>query len=156
MGTCIGTISPFSLGRFSLVHVAIGDYLLIMLQRYNKKLKRYNCCQRILLFHKPCEPFLFVRVLGNIYLCAGFIEIKDYLELNKKEEKHEEKKDFNGFSQVFYASFISYNGNVRIVHRQCTNGTWLMYEKESPSPTLPQGKGAFGDCESQIVNRLIV
>ena len=67
-----------------------------MLQRYNKKVKRYNCYQRIFLFHKPCESFLFVGVLGNIYLCADFIEIKDYLELNKKEEKHEEKNDFSG------------------------------------------------------------
>ena len=49
-----------------------------------------------IVFHKPCESFLFVRVLGNIYLCAGFIEIKDYIELNKKEEKHEEENDFDG------------------------------------------------------------
>jgi hypothetical protein len=67
----------------------------ITLQRYNKKLKVYLYCQRIFHFHKPCESFLFVGVLGNIYLCADFIEIVDYIELNKKEEKHEEKNDFS-------------------------------------------------------------
>ena len=74
---------------------------------------------------------------------------------------------FSLFHKSYMQCFISYNGNVRMVHRQCTNGTWLMYEKESlspalsqgnesPSPTLPQGKGALNGYESQIVNRLIV
>ena len=34
-------------------------------------------------FHKPCESFLFVGVLGNIYLCADLIEIVNYIEQKK-------------------------------------------------------------------------
>ena len=38
-------------------------------------------------FHKPCEPFLFVGVLGNIYLCADFIEIKGLFRTKQKGGK---------------------------------------------------------------------
>ena len=55
-----------------------------------------------------------------------------------------------------------YMGNVRIVQSQCTNGTWLMYEKESlspalsqgnesPSPTLPQGKGVLMVARAKLL-----
>ena len=53
-----------------------------------------------IVFHKPCESFLFVRVLGNIYLCAGFIEIKDYIELNKKEKNMKKRMIFVGVMAV--------------------------------------------------------
>ena len=67
-----------------------------MLQRYNKKINTSTITKDFFFFTSLVNRFYLLECWGTYIFALILLKLKDYLELNKKEEKHEEKNDFSG------------------------------------------------------------